>query len=51
MYAFKVMVSTLIVMMLVLLIWAALKSEKQSGKTVAYLIIIVNALSLAAIWG
>ena len=51
MYGFKVFVSTLIVLMIVLLTWATFKASNQSGKTISYVIIIVEALSLAAIWG
>lgn len=51
MYGFKVFVSTLILILIVVMLYACIVTKGQSGKTVAYLIIIINALSLAAIWG
>lgn len=51
MYAFKVFVSTLILMMVIMLTGATFKASNQSGKSVAYIIIVINALSLVAIWG
>lgn len=51
MYAFKVFVSTLIVLMIVMLTWAATRAVKDAGKPVAYMIIAVELMSLAAIWG
>ncbi len=48
MYAFKVIVSTLIVLMICLLGFAA---NKGGGKLIATLMIIVYMLSFVAIWG
>lgn len=51
MYAFKVFVSTLIILVVLLMSWSFIKSEGQSAKVVALMLMIVNALSLVAIWG
>ena len=51
MYAFKVFVSTLIILVILLLSWAGLKSREKSGATIACILMTVNALSLIAIWG
>lgn len=51
MYGFKVFVSTLIILVILLLAWAMLKSEEKSGKTIVCILMIVHALSLVAIWG
>lgn len=50
MYAFKVFVTTLIILLLVILTYAATRSDAK-GRYVAYGIIIVNILSVLAIWG
>lgn len=51
MYAFKVFVSTLIIIVILLISWACLKSKDKSGATIACILLIVNALSIIAIWG
>ena len=51
MFAFKVMVTTLILVMMGFLGYAFLHSKEKSGTTVAFIMIIVNSLSIAAIWG
>jgi bacteriorhodopsin len=50
MYAFKVFVTTLIILLLVILTYTATRSDAK-GRYVAYGIIIVNILSVLAIWG
>ena len=51
MYGFKVFVSTLILLVVLLLSWSFIKSEGQTGKAVSFFLLMVNALSLVAIWG
>lgn len=51
MYAFKVFVSTLIILVILLLSWACIKAKDKSGTTIACILMIVYALSLVAIWG
>ena len=51
MYAFRVMVTTLILIMIGTLTYAFISSKARSGATVALIMIIVHALSIAAIWG
>lgn len=51
MYTFKVFVSTLIILVILLLSWTLLKAQNKSGTAVAWILLIVNALSLMAIWG
>ena len=51
MYAFRVFVSTLIVLVILLLSWTCLKAKDKSGISIACILMIVNALSLVAIWG
>ena len=51
MYGFKVFVSTLIVLVILLLSWTLVKDGNKSGATVAFILLIVDALSLVAIWG
>ena len=50
MYAFKVFETTLIIRVLVIMTYTATTSDAK-GRYVAYGIIIVNILSVLAIWG
>ena len=51
MYAFRVFVSTLIILVILLLSWTIIKSKEKGGIAIACILMIVNALSLVAIWG
>lgn len=51
MYAFRVMVSTLIILMELVMSWSFVKTSVYSAKTVALIIMVVYGLSLVAIWG
>ena len=51
MFAFKVMVSTLLLLTIGLLIYAGTKQESKGGSAVAIVMIVVDALSVMAIWG
>lgn len=51
MFAFKVCVSTLVLVVIAMLFVALFKSEAKSGRYVALGMITVYALSIAAIWG
>lgn len=52
MYGFKVFVSTLIVLMTIITAIATSKAApKDSVRNVAYTVIIIETLSLIAIWG
>lgn len=51
MFAFKVMVTTLILVMIIFLGYAFLHSKEKSGTTVALSMIIISSLSIVAIWG
>ena len=51
MYAFKVMVTTFILIMIGTLVYAVFNSKAKSGVTVALVMIIIHSLSIAAIWG
>lgn len=51
MYGFKVFVTTLMFIILVLLGWAFLKAKDQSSRFVCGMFFTVNVLSLLAIWG
>lgn len=50
MYAFKVFVSTLIALMIIIVFCAGFKANK-SGKMVSAAIAIIYALAIVAIWG
>lgn len=50
MFTFRVVVSTIIVFMMALLIYAGAKSEK-SGKYMCWVMIIVYILCFMAMWG
>ncbi len=50
MYAFKVVVSTIIMIMMLFMMYAWYKSE-ASGRMAAALVFFVYALGLIAIWG
>ena len=51
MFTFKVVVSTIIVLMMTLLIYAGAKSEKGAGKYFSWVMIVVYILCFMAIWG
>lgn len=51
MFAFRIFVSTLVLVMICLLSMAAAKINSQSGKKVALAVIILYGLCLVAIWG
>lgn len=50
MFAFKVMVSTLVIVLMIFLIVSGTKSN-ESGQKIAAILVLVNALSVIAIWG
>lgn len=50
MYAFKVMVTTLLLILIGALIYAGVKNS-GSGRNVALVMILVEMLSVVAIWG
>ena len=50
MYGFKVMVTTLILIMIGLLMYVYYKADRN-GKIIALAIMLVNVLSAVAIWG
>lgn len=51
MFAFKVVVSTILVLTISLLIWVGAANREKSGKVVAWMMVAVNILSFMAIWG
>lgn len=51
MFAFKVVVSTIIVFEMCLLIYAGAVAKEKSSKYSAWTMVIVNILSFMAIWG
>ena len=50
MYAFKVMVTTLMLILIGTLVYSGVKA-KDSGKSVSLIMIIIEALGIIAIWG
>lgn len=51
MYGFKVFVSTLIAIFMTLVVFAVIKQPTNNGKGLASAFLIIEALSLMAIWG
>lgn len=51
MFAFKVVVSTIIVFMLCLFVYSLVNQEKDSGKFMCWAIIVIYILCFMAIWG
>lgn len=50
MYAFKVMVTTLMLILIGILVYSGLKA-KGNGKSVSLIMIVIEALGIIAIWG
>lgn len=50
-YGYKVFVSTVAIVMAILIYLATCKAGNQSGKKVAYAVIITYLLCITAIWG
>lgn len=50
MYAFKVFVSTIVIILMLTMFYIYFKSDKN-GKTVSMVLAMVYALSIVAIWG
>ena len=52
MYGFKVVVTTLVIVLMFVIACAVYKSPgTQAGRYIACILIIINALSVVAIWG
>lgn len=50
MYGFKIFVSTLIFLYMIMVLWVALTNNTK-GKPILYAMFALEALSLMAIWG
>lgn len=51
MFTFKVVVSTILVLMICLLVYVGAISKERNGKYIAWGMVVVNILSFMAIWG
>lgn len=51
MFAFRIFVSTLVLVMIFVISMATVKINSQSGKNVALAVIVLYGLCLVAIWG
>lgn len=50
-YGFKMIVSTLLVLWMILVVLAVTKTKTKSERAVGYMALFVSALSIVAIWG
>lgn len=51
MFAFKVFVSTLVMVMILILLYSAYKADKPSGKVVIFVMLLIYALCIVGMWG
>ena len=51
MFAFKVFVSTLVMIMILILLYSAYKADTPSGKTVIFIMLFIYALCIVGMWG
>ena len=50
-YGFKMIVSTLLVLWMVLVVLAATKAKTRNERVIGYIALFISALSIVGIWG